>query len=451
MVLLDQPPHNSLPASAVLPRLFDGDPGIQATARFILQRHPEWVPQSVPTVRAILSRPSTVQLESLRELLLVFHSHPEISRLVAEAVSTEATQSNEPLQLLLIGFMRQAKVEKFPDEWVNALRSAFQDGSEAIQTEVIRTTRFLRLHTLDDLLAGFVRDAQKPDELRAQAVQTLLRNNGSLGELEFALLLKQLDRSRAPLARLTAMETMGRATLRSEQINRLVGRIADDPFIAPGSILSLAERSHVTGDSGEALISYIERAIHAGWSIAPQSLAWLSSIAPRDAKERVEILKRELTTKDNDQVARLSRIEKLLPGGVVDRGRALFFGAAGCSACHRVGSEGGLIGPDLTTVGAVRSVRDLVESVVYPSATFAQGYEPYRVSLKNGDELTGIRTRQVDESFVLRDASGAEYHLNDKEIEKIERTKLSLMPEGLLSGLSEESMRDLFAFLQNLK
>jgi len=88
---------------------------------------------------------------------------------------------------------------------------------------------------------------------------------------------------------------------------------------------------------------------------------------------------------------------------------------------------------------------------VMPSATFAQGYETYIATLRNGDTVTGIRVRQPDETIVLRDASGAETRLSAAESGSIERQKLSLMPEGLLGVLNETEIRDLLAYLQGLK
>ena len=77
-----------------------------------------------------------------------------------------------------------------------------------------------------------------------------------------------------------------------------------------------------------------------------------------------------------DRQARLAEYEPLLTGGDPGRGRAVFFGrTAACATCHRVGDEGGRVGPDLTRIGAIRSGHDLLESILWPSSTFAQGYE----------------------------------------------------------------------------
>jgi putative membrane-bound dehydrogenase-like protein len=147
----------------------------------------------------------------------------------------------------------------------------------------------------------------------------------------------------------------------------------------------------------------------------------------------------------------LADLEPLLQGGDENRGQQVFLGKAACSACHRVGKTGGVIGPDLTRIGAIRSGRDLIESLAAPSATFAQGYEPLRAELRSGEILNGTRVRQLDDAFVLRDASGAETRLQPEQMKSVERAEVSIMPDGLLSGLTREEIRDLLAYLQKLK
>jgi len=129
----------------------------------------------------------------------------------------------------------------------------------------------------------------------------------------------------------------------------------------------------------------------------------------------------------------------------------LFFDRATCHACHRIGNRGGNVGPDLTKIGAIRSGRDLLESIVLPSATFTQGYETYLATLKDGGTLTGIQVRETGDELVLRDASGAEDRLAKSQITSLERMKLSLMPEGLLQALTRDEVRDLMAYLQSMK
>ena len=130
----------------------------------------------------------------------------------------------------------------------------------------------------------------------------------------------------------------------------------------------------------------------------------------------------------------------------------MFFGKkAACGACHRVGDEGGTVGPDLTKVGGIRAGRDLLESVVLPSATFAQGYETYRVELADGRTVAGVIARRTADGVVLRDATGAEVRVPAKAVERMTRDRTSLMPDGLAKAVTPDELRDLFAYLRSLK
>ena len=140
-----------------------------------------------------------------------------------------------------------------------------------------------------------------------------------------------------------------------------------------------------------------------------------------------------------------------MTGGTPGRGRSLYFGKSTCSTCHAVGREGGTIGPDLTTIGAIRSGRDLIESLVLPSATIAQNYDTYVVVTDEGKMIKGILARRSKETIVLYDASGAELRLRTDAIDEMEVSRRSLMPDGLLEIVTREELRDLLAYLQSLR
>jgi putative heme-binding domain-containing protein len=140
-----------------------------------------------------------------------------------------------------------------------------------------------------------------------------------------------------------------------------------------------------------------------------------------------------------------------LKGGDRMRGEKVFFEKGQCIVCHRIWANGGLVGPDLSKIGSIRAGRDLLESIVLPSSTIAQGYDTLNVTMKDGESYTGVRVGRSDDPLILRVASGAEMTLHARQIERVDRSKLSLMPEGLLNTLTGDEARDLFAYLQRLK
>ncbi len=105
----------------------------------------------------------------------------------------------------------------------------------------------------------------------------------------------------------------------------------------------------------------------------------------------------------------MERLEKLLASlkdGDVRRGQAVFNGTkASCSACHAIGYLGGNIGPDLTHIGKIRNERDLLESIVFPSASLVRSYEPVQVTTKTGKVYNGLVRKDAPDEVVL--ATGA--------------------------------------------
>src|SRR5690606_21940499 len=107
----------------------------------------------------------------------------------------------------------------------------------------------------------------------------------------------------------------------------------------------------------------------------------LETYPPEVREAAQEVLKR-MNIDPAAQAARLAELAPVLEGGDAASGKKVYFGLkASCSACHQVGSEGGDIGPALTGIGKIRTPRDLLEAVVFPSASFARGFESYHVAV----------------------------------------------------------------------
>ncbi|MEO6787063.1 MAG: PVC-type heme-binding CxxCH protein [Chthoniobacteraceae bacterium] len=136
--------------------------------------------------------------------------------------------------------------------------------------------------------------------------------------------------------------------------------------------------------------------------------------------------------------------------GDAKRGREIFRRAElACTGCHRIGDEGGTIGPALDAIGSGQPVDFIIGAVLQPQKEIKEGYEAMEVTTKDGRVITGYRVSD-DGNLVIRDiATGGQTRLAREEIASRKLTG-SLMPSGLVDRLSREDLRDLFRYLSGL-
>jgi len=142
-------------------------------------------------------------------------------------------------------------------------------------------------------------------------------------------------------------------------------------------------------------------------------------------------------------------VEKGLTRRDFDRGRRLF-GEASCFACHRFDNEGGAQGPDLTIASGRFGVRDLLESIIEPSKEISDQYAAVILTMTDGRTVTGrIVNYDGDKMSVMTnmlDPNGL-VTVNHKKVESVEKSKISMMPTGLLDTFKEDEILDLVAYL----
>ena len=121
-----------------------------------------------------------------------------------------------------------------------------------------------------------------------------------------------------------------------------------------------------------------------------------------------------------------------------------------CVVCHAIGGAGGVIGPDMVSIGASAPVDYLIDSLLQPSVKIKEGYHTTLVTLKNGDSFAGAIAREDDNEIVIRDAVGNENRIAKSEIASNQISPVSLMPPGLTASLREDEFVDLVRFLSEL-
>ena len=131
------------------------------------------------------------------------------------------------------------------------------------------------------------------------------------------------------------------------------------------------------------------------------------------------------------------------------RGKELFV-AALCSQCHRAGQTGTLIGPDLTNVAKRFSRKDVLRSILEPSAVIDDKYRWTVAVTDSGRTVTGIALEENDQTLVLAiDPLGTKTETLEKSrIAERTLSPVSPMPAGLANTLSREDILDLLGWLE---
>jgi putative heme-binding domain-containing protein len=119
-----------------------------------------------------------------------------------------------------------------------------------------------------------------------------------------------------------------------------------------------------------------------------------------------------------------------------------------CAKCHQLFGQGGLIGPDLTTFKR-DDLGNMLLNVVNPSAEIREGFENLLIVTTDGRTITGFLVDKDQQVVVLRGTDGQNITIAQDQIEEMLPQRKSLMPEGLLKELSEQQVRDLFAYLRS--
>lgn len=121
-----------------------------------------------------------------------------------------------------------------------------------------------------------------------------------------------------------------------------------------------------------------------------------------------------------------------------------------CVVCHAIGGAGGVIGPDLVSIGSSAPVDYLVDSLLQPSVKIKEGYHTTLVTLKDGQAIAGAIAREDANEIVIRDAVGNENRIAKSEVASNQISPVSLMPPGLTASLREDEFVDLVRFLSEL-
>jgi putative heme-binding domain-containing protein len=149
-------------------------------------------------------------------------------------------------------------------------------------------------------------------------------------------------------------------------------------------------------------------------------------------------------------VKSLGRIPQQMVTGDALKGEQIYHGRGGCPVCHAINGVGGISGPDLSRIGARRSVAHLLEALVNPSAELPDGFAWVEAIDRTGRKLEGVRLNEDTFSIQFRDAKGALRSYWKRELKDLKVGKDKSPMPAYDQSLNEAERGDVAAYLASL-
>ncbi len=203
--------------------------------------------------------------------------------------------------------------------------------------------------------------------------------------------------------------------------DKLSGALKEKKLSAHVATLAI-RRAETIGERGAGLVSTLRAA--GGLSMVKKSLT------PEEVAEFVTQVEKQGDAKRGEAIYRRKELT--------------------CMTCHALGGAGGLVGPDMLSLGASSPVDYIIQSLVEPSAKIKEGYHTVTVATVDGRVFNGVMVREGSDDLVLRDAQNKEIAIPKGAIDERANSPTSMMPAELTTKLSRDEFIDLVAFLSAL-
>ena len=349
----------------------------------------------------------------------------------------DASRQHNILDGLLKGLEGRRSL-RMPAEWPTVYAKL-----KALDDETIVGRAFELALLFDDpialaKLAGDAADNTVDEVLRRRALEALVAKGA---ENVFALAVELLDDDDLCRDAIRAIGSCDNPATAETLLKRYASFAAEERHDALQTLASRPTWAAELLDAFESeqlsiteLTAYTARQLH--------------SLGDDDLAERVRKLWGEVRPTAEEKTKLINGLRSKLTPNVLasadhSAGRAVF--EKSCANCHRLYDAGGAIGPDIT--GAQRTNLDyLLENLIDPSAAVANDYQMERIETVSGRIVTGLVIAETTQALTLQTVS-EKIVIPLGEVDVREKSPLSIMPEGLLTNLSADEVRDLVAYL----
>jgi putative membrane-bound dehydrogenase-like protein len=452
LIALGEMPSGKLDPQVVAELLLSPDAAVKQAAAWVAARHADWGGALAGFFRTRLNASDLTDSEA-REIeaqLSRFARDAAIQELLATSLRGDSATKRG--RLLALRVMAQSGLKDLPAAWASELaRMLSGDDTELLAAAVAAARAFAGVkQPALELTAGLLRAARHAAAPMAVRLDALAAIPGGLSRVEpelFEFLCGHLNPDTPLQVRSAAADVLSRARLDATQLAALtetvrrVGPLEVDRLVA----------AFAHGASAD-MVAKLLIALQASPSVSGVRMDTLKPIVAKhgpSVQQQAEAVYGRINVDLAKQRAKLEEILAAVKPGDVRRGQAVFASSkAACSACHAMGYLGGNLGPDLTRIGQIRSDRDLLEAIVFPSASLVRSYEPLAVATRDGKVFSGLVRRETPDEIVLATGATEEVRIARADIEETGPGTVSIMPAGLDQQLTMQELADLVAFLK---
>lgn len=393
--------------------------------------------------RSINANLRVAQPENLDNLINYAANQKTPISMRAEAIAALSTWS-KPSPLDRVDGRYRGVEERDPAQVVQALQSVINDFLQqepAVQIAAAKAVGKLRLDQADDSLIELVRNASTA-EVRKTALEALAKVQSPLLTEALAVAINDQEVQ----VRSAALSILPDSDIEENQAVAFFTQL-----LSSGSTQEQQSIYQSLGTyQGEAAISALQEAF------VELKRGNVSPAVQLDIIEAIEIqgdaqLLAQLETYENAKADDpVSKYVEVLEGGDSGKGWEVFYQheAAQCVRCHSIFELGGNAGPNLKGVAARLSKKELLQSLVDPSAQLASGFGVVLLDLKNGEKVNGTLMRETTSSLTVKPGQGESIIIPKSEVRQRRNVPSSMPAMGTL--LTKRELRDVLAFIAGL-
>jgi putative heme-binding domain-containing protein len=348
--------------------------------------------------------------------------------------------------------MMASGLKELPEAWAAALDQVLQTADAPTLEAVVKAVSTLSGAKLSAAFVSRLQQLSHDERLPAGVrLQSLVALPSDQRQIQDSVLLRFLCDSLAidkPVAvRALAVDVLLSTPLDPAQVETVAAAVA---HAGPMELQRLTELFARSTDErvGLQLLASLEQSPAAS-SLPLDGLKHLLATYGPVVMQKSEPLIVRIEQENAAKYAKLESILELVADGDIRRGQRVFHDTkAACVACHTMGYLGGRAGPDLTRIGKIRSERDLLESILFPSASFVRSYEPIGIVTTDGKVHNGVILNETASELTLQLDPQKVARIATADIEERLPGTVSIMPAGLDNQLTPRQLADLVTFLK---